>query len=59
MLRHTYKCFLYKSSQQHQNWVNQLKQGTVTEPFVFVIGYNLESKSTSLAPGNKTNKEYK
>lgn len=24
------------------NWVNQLKQGTLTEPFVFVISYNLK-----------------
>lgn len=23
-------------------WVNQLKQGTLTEPFVFVVGYNLK-----------------
>lgn len=23
-------------------WVNQLKQGTLTGPFVFVIGYNLK-----------------
>lgn len=23
-------------------WVNQLKQGTLTEPFVFIIGYNLK-----------------
>lgn len=25
-------------------WVNQLKQGTITELFVFVTGYNLEEE---------------
>lgn len=44
MLRHTYKCFLCKSSQQHKNWVNQQKQGTLKEPFVFVIHYNLNAE---------------
>lgn len=41
MLRHNLQMFPLQKFTATSNWVNQRKQGTLTEPFVFVIHHNL------------------
>lgn len=42
-------------------WVNQLKRGNLTQPFVFVINYNLKIESIfgTRKQGSKKKKIYK